>query len=188
MAFRQAAVGPGTLKPLSYVATTLAGGLVMKFAYLFFSVLLIAPGAALAQHADSRCPSLPASSGLQWEEKANTGFLACKARNDDGSKSINLLLTSRDPDLQLRRSRRAESGVFSGESLHWYVPELAGRDEAYVASRRITVRAPGWFCTTAASASPSQLPTTLMSVTPSSSGPLAAEDGADIKVTEPSSI
>lgn len=115
------------------------GELVMKSAHLLFSVLLIAPGAALAQQTDSRCPSLPASSGLQWEEKANTGFLACKARNDDGSKSINLLLTSRDPDLRLSRSRRAESGVFSGESLHWYVPELAGRDEAYAASRRITV-------------------------------------------------
>ena len=109
----------------------------MKSVYLLAVLLL--PAVAHAQQAASRCPSLPASSGLQWEERANTGFLACKARNEDGSKSINLLLTSRDPDLRLSRSRRAESGVFSGESLHWYLPEIAGRDETYLASRRITV-------------------------------------------------
>ena len=111
----------------------------MKSVYSLFSVLLMLPAVALAQQAPSRCPSLPASSGLQWEEQAKVGFLACKARNEDGSQSINVMLTSRDPDLRLSRSRRAESGVFSGESLHWYLPELAGRDEAYVASRRITV-------------------------------------------------
>lgn len=109
----------------------------MKSAYLL-SILLL-PGMAHAQQPPSRCPSLPASSGLQWEERAHTGFLACKAQNEDGSKSINLLLTSRDPDLRLSRSRRTESGVFSGESLHWYLPEIAGRDETYLASRRIAV-------------------------------------------------
>ncbi|MET1161896.1 MAG: hypothetical protein ABWY48_05090 [Pseudoxanthomonas sp.] len=111
----------------------------MKSVYLFLSVLLMLPAVAVAQQKNSRCPSLPISAGLQWEERANTGFLACKARNEDGSKSINLLLTSRDPELRLSRSRRAEPGVFSGASFHWYTPELAGRDEAYVASRRITV-------------------------------------------------
>lgn len=104
-----------------------------------FSILLMLPGVAMAQQGVSRCPSLPAGSGLQWEERANTGFLACKARTEDGSKSINVLLTSRDPDLRLSRSRRAEPGVFSGAPLYWYLPELAGRDETYVASRRITV-------------------------------------------------
>ena len=92
-----------------------------------------------AQQAPVRCPVLPASSGLQWEERANTGFLACKARTEDDSKSVNLLLTSRDPDLRLSRSRRAEQGVFSGQPLHWYVPELAGQDESAVASKRIAV-------------------------------------------------
>jgi hypothetical protein len=111
----------------------------MKLASLLFSVLLMLPGVALAQQAGSRCPPLPANSGLQWEERLNTGFLACKARNEDGSKSINLLLTSRDPDLRLSKSRRAESGMFSGESLHWYLPDIAGRDETYLALRRITV-------------------------------------------------
>lgn len=112
---------------------------VYLFPVLFLSVLLTVPGVVMAQQAPVRCPALPASSGLQWEERANTGFLACKARTEDDGKSMNLLLTSRDPDLRLSRSRRAESGVFSGQPLHWYVPELAGQDESVVASRRITV-------------------------------------------------
>ncbi len=111
----------------------------MKTFYLLAAVLLSLPGAVLAQQAPSRCPALPADSGLQWDEQANTGFLVCKARSEDGRHSLNLMLTSRDPDIRMVRSQRAEEGVFSGESLHWYVPELAGRDEAFTASRRITV-------------------------------------------------
>ncbi|MGH8063427.1 MAG: hypothetical protein ACREO7_15595, partial [Pseudoxanthomonas sp.] len=103
------------------------------------AALLSLPGTVLAQQATSRCPSLPSDSGLQWDERAGTGFLACKAHSDDGRQSLNVMLTSRDPDIHLSRSQRAESGTFSGESLHWYLPELAGRDPADVASRRITV-------------------------------------------------
>jgi hypothetical protein len=101
--------------------------------------LLGVPGTVLAQQATSHCPVLPASSGLQWQEKASTGFLACKAISEDGGESLNVMLTSRDPDIRFSRSQRAETGVFSGESLRWYVPELAGRSESYAASRRITV-------------------------------------------------
>ena len=115
----------------------------MKSIHLFpaplLATLLLVPGLATAQQASDRCPTLPASSGLQWEERASTGFLACKAQSADNGKSMNLLLTSRDPDLRLSRSRREEPGVFSGQALHWYVPELAGQDESMVASRRITM-------------------------------------------------
>jgi hypothetical protein len=111
----------------------------MKTLYLL-AALLCLPGTALAQQATtSHCPALPPGAGLQWDEQANTGFLACKARSDDGRHSLNLMLTTRDPDIRLTRSQRAESGTFSGEELHWYVPEIAGRDEAFAASRRITV-------------------------------------------------
>lgn len=110
----------------------------MKTIYLL-AALLSLPGTVLAQQAASRCPALPSDSGLQWDEQANTGFLACKARSDDGRHSLNMMLTTRDPDIRLSRSQRAESGTFSGEELHWYIPELAGRNEAYAASRRITV-------------------------------------------------
>lgn len=103
------------------------------------AILLALPVNLMAQESASRCPTLPSTSNLHWEERASTGFLACKARSDDGRQSINVMLTSRDPDMRLSRSQRAESGQFNGESLHWYVPEMAGRDEAFVASRRITV-------------------------------------------------
>ena len=110
----------------------------MKTFYLL-AALLSLPGTALAQQTTSRCPALPPGSGLQWDEQASKGFLACKARSDDGRHSLNMMLTTRDPDIRLTRSQRAESGTFSGEELRWYIPELAGRDEAYAASRRITV-------------------------------------------------
>ena len=109
------------------------------FSVLLVPILFVVPGVVAAQQATDRCPELPASSGLQWEERANTGFLACKAKTADNGISMNLLLTSRDPDLRLSRSRREEPGVFSGQTLHWYVPELAGQDEAIASTRRITV-------------------------------------------------
>lgn len=110
----------------------------MKTVYLL-AALLGLPGTLLAQQAPSRCPALPASSGLQWQEQASAGFVACKATSQDGGESLNVMLTSRDPDIRFSRSQRAEPGVFSGEELRWYVPELAGRSESYAASRRITV-------------------------------------------------
>lgn len=110
----------------------------MKNLYLLIALSCL-PGTVLAQQATSHCPVLPPGTGLQWDEHASAGILACKARSDDGRHSINVMLTTRDPNFQLSRSQRAESGTFSGESLHWYVPELAGRDEAFAASRRIAV-------------------------------------------------
>ncbi len=110
----------------------------MKTLYLL-AALLCLPGTALAQQAASRCPALPPGSALQWKEQASAGFLACKARSDDGRHSINVMLTTRDPDIRFEYSQRAEAGTFSGESLRWYIPELAGRDEAFASSRRITV-------------------------------------------------
>ncbi len=111
----------------------------MKNFYLV-ATLLFVPGAALAQNAVTHCPSLPAASGLQWQEKSGAGFIACKAIASDGHQSLNLMLTSRDPDLRLSRSQRAEEGRFSGKELRWYIPEVAGRDASQIASRRrITV-------------------------------------------------
>lgn len=110
----------------------------MKTIYLI-AILLALPGSLLAQQSTTRCPTLPSASGLQWQERAGNGFIVCKAVTGDGRQSLNMLLTSRDPDIRLSRSQRAEAGTFSGEALHWYVPELAGRDPAFAESRRITV-------------------------------------------------
>ncbi|MEO6517885.1 MAG: hypothetical protein ABIO17_02665 [Pseudoxanthomonas sp.] len=112
----------------------------MKTRQLAFGLaLLCLPCSVWAQQVASRCPTLPSASGLQWVEKASVGFIACKARSPDGSQSLNLMLTSRDPDIRLLRSQRTESGVFSGAAFHWYIPELVGRADEYAASRRITV-------------------------------------------------
>lgn len=111
----------------------------MKSLYCLATLLLFS-GALQAQQTATRCPALPSTSGLQWQqEKTGAGFISCKAQAADGRQSLNVLLTSRDPDLRLSRSKREESGTFSGENLDWYVPELAGRDEEFMASRRITV-------------------------------------------------
>lgn len=111
----------------------------MKSFYVL-ALLLVLPGTLQAQQTGTRCPALPSSSGLQWQqEKVGAGFISCKALAADGQESLNVMLTSRDPDLRLNRSQREESGTFSGESLDWYVPELAGRSETFAASRRISV-------------------------------------------------
>ena len=103
------------------------------------AILLLFSGALQAQQTVTRCPALPSDSSLQWQEKTGAGFISCKAQAAGGRESLNVLLTSRDPDLELKRTQRAESGTFSGQTLDWYIPEVAGRDEAFVASRRITV-------------------------------------------------
>lgn len=110
----------------------------MKTIYLL-AVLLALPGTLFAQQTSTRCPALPSPSDLHWQEQAGNGFIACRAVTDDGRRALNVLLTSRDPDIRLDRSRRAENGTFSGETLHWYLPELAGQDDTSLASRRITV-------------------------------------------------
>lgn len=107
--------------------------------HCLLAVLLCVPLAALAQQATPLCPALPSDSGLQWDERVSHDFIACKARSVDGRESLNVMLSSRDPNLRLVRALRAESGTFSGETLYWYIPELAGRDESFVATRRITV-------------------------------------------------
>jgi len=110
----------------------------MKSLYCLVTLLAF-PGALQAQQTDTRCPALPSDSGLQWQEKNGAGFISCKAQGEGGGESLNVLLTSRDPDLELKRTQRAESGTFSGQTFDWYIPELAGRNEAFAASRRITV-------------------------------------------------
>ena len=109
----------------------------MKIHFLF-AVLLCVPVTSLAQQATPLCPPLASESGLQWDERASNDFITCKARSADGRESLNLMLGTRDPNLRLPRALRAEPGTFSGETLYWYTPELAGRDAAYVATRRIT--------------------------------------------------
>lgn len=103
---------------------------------LLLSVLL--PVAALAQQ-PFYCPNLPTSSELQWEQRVDSGFIACKAVDPDGRQVLNVMLTSKDPSIPLSRPLRAEEGGFSGRELYWYRLDLGGRVLPDMESRRITV-------------------------------------------------
>ncbi|MEL1265304.1 hypothetical protein [Pseudoxanthomonas putridarboris] len=85
------------------------------------------------------CPTLPDSAGLQWEQRVDRSFIACKAVTADGRQVLNVMLTARDPKISLERSLRAEEGNFSGRGMYWYRPDLGGREIPGMESRRITV-------------------------------------------------
>ena len=101
------------------------------------SLLLFGSAKVFAQQA-GQCPQLPTRSGLQWEQQVQSGFVLCKAATEDGRTVLNLMLTTRDPDLALNRSLRAEKGEFSGEALYWYRLDMGGRELPGMESRRIT--------------------------------------------------
>ncbi|ARQ90938.1 hypothetical protein [Stenotrophomonas maltophilia] len=111
----------------------------MKFAPVVLSSLLFAVAQAAAAQAPTECPSLPASSGLQWQQLVQTDFLICRASTGDGREVLSLMLSARDPSIPLNRSLRQEKGSFGGESLYWYQPDLGGQQPPGYAERRISV-------------------------------------------------
>ncbi|HGK7306014.1 TPA: hypothetical protein ACJ509_003930 [Stenotrophomonas maltophilia] len=110
----------------------------MKFAPVLLSSLLFAAAQAAAQ-APVECPSLPASSGLQWQEQAQADFVVCRAATADGREVLSLMLSQRDPGIPLSRPLRQEKGSFGGESMYWYQPDLGGQQPPGYAERRISV-------------------------------------------------
>lgn len=100
--------------------------------------LSLTAGAASAQSA-AKCPALPATSGLQWQEQATSSFVLCKATNAEGREVMSLMLSGRDPEIPLARPLRQEKGAFAGESLYWYQPDLGGQQPPGYATRRVTV-------------------------------------------------
>ena len=112
-------------------------GISMKM--LTAALLCLSPVAAWAQAAPP-CPTLPANAGLEWQQRVDAAFIACKAVAADGREVLNVMLTSRDPRIRLERRLREEESSFSGEEIFWYRPDLAGQEtSAAMASRRITV-------------------------------------------------
>ena len=91
-----------------------------------------------AQQPAQQCPLLPTGSQLQWQEQQQSDFIVCKATTADGRNVLSMMLGSRDPDLALSRSLRAEEGSFAGEDLYWYKLDLGGRELPGMESRRIT--------------------------------------------------
>ena len=110
----------------------------MKFALVVLSSLLFAAAQAAAQ-APAECPSLPASSGLQWQQQVLADLLVCRASTGDGREVLSLMLSARDPDIPLNRALRARKGSFGGEPLYWYQPDLGGQQPPGYAERRISV-------------------------------------------------
>ncbi len=100
--------------------------------------LMSVASSAVAQDA-SRCPALPASSSLQWQERAAGDFLVCSATTGDGREVLSLMLTRNDPDIRLPRALRQEKDSFAGETIYWYQPDLGGQQPEGFADRRISV-------------------------------------------------
>lgn len=100
--------------------------------------LLVSAGAVAAQ-ATSECPSLPASSGLHWQQLAQRDLILCRASTADGREVLSLTLSARNPELSLNRALRQEKGSFAGETLYWYQPDLGGQKPPGYETRRITV-------------------------------------------------
>lgn len=102
--------------------------------------LMMSAAAVSAQSAPApECPLLPASSGLQWQQRAQADFVVCKASTPDGREVLSLMLSARDPDLTLSRPLRQEKGTFAGEPLYWYQPDLGGQQPPGYETRRVTV-------------------------------------------------
>lgn len=109
----------------------------MKSAFRLVGLSLLSASAWAQQQ--TACPTLPPSSGLQWNQQAGSDYLACKAVNAEGRQVVGLMFTTRDPGIVLSRDRRAEKGEIGGESMYWYRLDLGGRQLPEMESRRITV-------------------------------------------------
>lgn len=110
----------------------------MRLATWLTGLLVLPAATALAQQAQN-CPQLPPQANLQWSERNDNGFIVCRASTADGRQVLGMMLTSRDPNIPLARNLREEKASIAGETVHWYRPDLGGRDMPGLASRRVTV-------------------------------------------------
>lgn len=115
------------------------GECVVKTVCIFSAVLALGVSANVFAQQAVQCPSLPANSGLHWDQQTQSDFIVCKATTEDGRTVLNMMLSGRDPDLALNRPLRAEKGEFGGESMYWYKLDMGGRDVPGLESRRISV-------------------------------------------------
>lgn len=109
--------------------------------YATAAVLLCLSLSALSASAQTaaQCPSLPATSNLQWQEQVAGDFLVCRATTSEGREVLSLMLTRNDPDLRFPRALRQEKDSFAGEELYWYLPDLGGQEPPGFADRRVSV-------------------------------------------------
>ena len=94
------------------------------------ALLLASPGIASAQSA-SKCPVLPVSSDLVWQEIQSDTLLFCRAVRTDGSDAFALTFT-RKPTFDPNRRNIADVSTFDGQTLQWYRSTLAGNPDLQV--------------------------------------------------------
>ena len=102
----------------------------MMFPVTALAILLASPAIAFAQSA-GKCPDLPASSGLAWQEIQTDTLLFCRAVRADGSDAYALTF-ARKPTFEPDRRNAADVSSFGGQSLQWYRSTLAGNPDLQV--------------------------------------------------------
>jgi hypothetical protein len=106
---------------------------------LTFVPLLLALAAPAHAQDDSRCPLLPAETGLTWKHQAGKGFDFCSAVRADGSQAFGVFL-GKDSPFDPKRSNREEQAVIDGREVHWYRGEVAGDPAAQVRETLLQLR------------------------------------------------
>lgn len=101
--------------------------------------LLASPGIAAAQSA-SKCPDLPASSDLAWQEIQTDTLLFCRAVHKDGSGDAFALTFTRKPSFVPDRRNAASVTTFDGQSVQWYRSTLAGDPSMQVREALVQLR------------------------------------------------
>ncbi|MCW5579940.1 MAG: hypothetical protein KIS72_01160 [Luteimonas sp.] len=92
---------------------------------------LLLPLHASAQSA-SRCPELPANSGLTWEAMDGPDFLYCKAIPDTGGEQAFSVMLREDPTFRPKRSLRAEEAMIDGHEVRWYRGDVATQPDLII--------------------------------------------------------
>ena len=100
------------------------------FRWLPLAALML-PLATLAQ-STSRCPELPAASGVSWQVMDGPDFTFCKAMRDgDGSQAFAVMLRA-ESTFRPNRSLREQEMTIDGHEVYWYRGELALEPNAIV--------------------------------------------------------
>lgn len=91
-------------------------------------VALLTGAAQVQAQTTPHCPTLPASSGLQWQEIRNPDLLFCKAMDANGKLVFSVMVSGETPFVPVR-SQRAEAASIDGRSTWWYRTQIASRPE-----------------------------------------------------------
>lgn len=90
------------------------------------------PAAWASAQSAGHCPTLPADSGLHWDQLDGPDFTFCKAiRTADGTQAFAVML-GKDSPFKPSRADRAEESVIDGHAQRWYRSEVASNPDAII--------------------------------------------------------